>query len=591
MIRAVRMRKRREDAELVGFDTEYTSKGHELLSFQLASEKGSLFVRSDKLDPDLLAKHCRRIVHADTKHVVLLAYFSIAELQHIDVFTHAVDVLSYGQSVDFVFYSKRFDLLMRVFDLARFFDRMPLAKVATIYGLKKLDWSRASVTKRDVTKAGFQKYAIHDAVLCLDIATKLREGFASSGVDPLFEGTPAGCAATAYRLTLAADIHPPASRTRLTAMRACWGGRAEAFRRGPVGTVREYDIASAYPRAASSFACLPVKGSWSSFDRMSQTNKLVGGVAVARFQFPKSEQYPSLPVSTKHALVYPLGGFTSCTLDELRVAREMGATISIVEGFGFSRGDSSFSAYMEELLQKRAACTDPTERVALKLLANSCIGKLAQRVHDADALDLIALANKLKIPLRGRMTKAEYEALGVRVTVRTGALWFPEWNGLITGRVRAILSRAITETQAVYSATDAVWSKKAPTPYLGATWDLKRKGKAIVARTRLAMMGDHVPHHGIWRRDIAQELLQGDIDGTIQYETEKPRKLKEAIRDQERFGEWRTLSRTADARWDCKRRLHSDGSTEPWPTQEAYEEARRGNQREARARRKRRDDS
>lgn len=589
MIRAVRMKRRQERSALLGFDTEYTSKGHALLSFQLAGDLGERFVPASKLDPDTLARACREIVHGETRSVVLLAYFSIAELQHIDVFKYAVDVYSYGQSVDFVFYSRRFDLVMRVFDLARFFDRSPLSRVAEIYGFRKLEWARANVTRKDLTKRRFREYAVHDARLCLDIAKKLQEGFASSGVDPLFEATPAGCAATAYRLTLSGDIRPPNSRVRLTAMRACWGGRAEAFRRGKVGQVREYDITSAYPRAASSFECLPVRGSWRPFDRLSQTKRMLGGVALARFSFPKGTAYPSLPVSTKHALIYPLAGATSCTLDELRVAQEMGASISIVEGYGFSSGDSSFPEYMAALQEKRAACKDPTERVALKLLANSCIGKLAQRVNDADALDLIKLARSLDIQLGGRMTRAEYEALGVRVTVRTGSLWFPEWNGLITGRVRAILSRAIAETEAVYSATDAVWSKRAPAPYLGASWELKRKGYAVVARTRLAMMGDHIPHHGIWRRDVARELLSGDIDGTIQYETEKPRKLKEAIRDRERFGEWRTLTRTADASWDGKRRLFPDGSTEPWPTEEAYAEARRRDQSAKRSRRRPRD--
>lgn len=571
-------RRRELRSPVLGFDTEYDSKSHELLSFQLSNGEQDAFQACSKLSVDTLAKACRRMVPADATEVVLAAYFSIAELQHLPTIEEGIEFKSFGSSIDVVFYSRRYALTVRTFDLARFFDRKPLSAVAESYGLEKLGGvNRARVSKASLRSRRFVEYAKRDARLCWQIVGKLREGFAPENVDPMYEGSAASTAAAAFRWRLPETLKPPASRVRLMGLLACWGGRAEALERGSFAKLHEYDLTSAYPNAARTLQRFPLKRDWRSVDHWRGFKGAIGGLGRFRFKFPADCEYPCLPVWTKRCQIYPLAGETYCTLDEARTAVDMGARVHVVEAHAFWSGTSLLSDYMAEVISERQGTKDPVRRTALKLLANSLIGKLAQRVVGPDMDDLVTLARRkgFNVDRFARLTREECIALGVRMHVKLGSMFFPEWNSLITGRVRAIMGLAVSECGAVYASTDAVWSrtKKPPAPYLGAQWGHVRSGPGVVARTRLARLGEHVAHHSIWKRTAGEAVLEhvaDDSDETVSYTVQRPLKLKESIAKGEHYGRWVEETREASGAWDHKRKRAADGTFGPWDSADEY---------------------
>lgn len=583
------------NAEIVGFDTEYTSDNAELLSFQLAWNDEASFTVSDGLSIKKLARAVRALGVPAGSEVMLVTYFSLAELQFLPVKREAYAWREYGSgSLDCSFYSEEYQLTLHVFDLARFFDKQSLAKVADSFGLKKLDWQRTKVTRADLRKPGFKEYAINDAKLCVEIVKQLRAQFAPFGVDPIYEKTAASTAASVFRRNwVTKTLESGNNRARLAGMKACWGGRAEACARGAFDIAYEYDLKSAYPNAAITLGSMPVSGSWIECNTLPRLLKCKGGFARVHFRFPQDERYPSLPVILPTCQLYPLEGVEWVTLDEIRGALACGAKIvKLYEGWGYNRGTSILRDYMQEILEKRAKATG-AQKIALKLLANSLIGKFAQRVSDidVDALRRKAEEENISVDDIGKMSRAELEALGISPQVRVGAVFMPEWNALITGRVRARIGALARETEAIYIATDAVWTTKklASVP---ADLELKRFGPAVVARTRFGLIDGegeemaHIAHHSIWNRKAAEGLLRNLEESSKRYLIRKPVKLRESLRKGVNVGTWEKSFRTGDTSWDLKRELNNDGSSKPWRNADEYRNALSAYQKERKAKTK-----
>lgn len=570
-----RKRPRVESAPVLGLDTEYDSRTHQLISIQLSNGRESSFTPLVSLSVDRLAYEARRMIGADPPAVILVSFFSIAELQHLPVLEEAVELLPFGVSLDVVFESSRHALRLRIFDLARFFPGASLATAAKSYGLRKLEADREKVTRRSARSARFRRYAMHDAWLCYELARLIREGFAPDGVDPLSEGSPAAAAAAAFRANLGRALKVPSPRVRRMGMGACWGGRAEALERGRFKHLWEHDIVSAYPSAAIALRAFPERQHWRSLCRWSDARGALGGLGRFRFTFPSETLYPMLPVWTRRLHIYPLCGETFCTLAEIEIARSMGARVSIIEAFYYKRGNLTLNDYLEKVVAERSASKDPVRRSALKMLANALIGKLAQRVVGAEPNALLELARRkgVDLPKVARMTREECLALGIPLRIKLGSVFIPEWNALITGSVRAALGQAISSREAVYASTDCIWTRsdRPPESTPGSRWDTVRHGPAIVARTRLARMGDHVAHHSIWSREAGERILD-DMDGgePLAYTIERPIKFTESLTKGIKYGTWIEEERHGRADWDGKRRLASDGTSVPWESAAAY---------------------
>lgn len=571
-------RAQRDEDPIYGFDTEYDSETREFLSYQL-SGPGLEGLWTEDITIEAIAARIRANGNGVSTRTGawLVTFWSYAELQFLPVLSDSFDWQIYGSgSFDCAFQTEDgFEL--RIFDISRFFERSSLAKVAQSFGLKKLDWDRTRVTRKDLDNPKFREYAINDARLCRQIMELLRSQFLELGADPLISKTAAGSTATVFRHKFVKEpITTKLPKARIAGLNSCWGGRAEAFQTGHFPQLWEYDLESAYPNAVLSIKRFPTGADL-------KEGSSGEGFAHVIFKHPKGTDYPAIPVMTNQAQVYPLEGIAWITSFELARARELGAEIEVLEQWYYRGGDTSLHELIEWALEIRRNSTG-AKSIAAKLMANSLIGKLAQRRGGTDMEKLRAFCEKEGVSIHDaiKLSSEELKALGLERPNKVGTCFMPEWNALITGFVRAQLHGILQMSNPVYCATDSVWSTKPikdPPKGLG----LKRTGPGAVVRTRFGAIyppGEepHIAHHSIWNRKAGLDLIKEfDKISEIHYPIKRAVKLRESIRTRVRLATFLEETRKGNTNWDGKRELLPDGTTRPWKTIEDHLKWRKAN--------------
>lgn len=577
-------RERRFRGQIVGFDTEYDSKTHELLAIQLWAGDSGTFIEiapRERLTPLRLYHEACKLLQDNPPLILFVTYFSLAELQFLPVVTEGFDIREYANgSLDVTFKLKLGTAQVHIFDLARWFDRRSLDRAAESMGLEKMSFDTRNVTRRTIQTKPFRRYAIHDAYLCHEILKRLRLRFVdAAGIDPVIAKTPASASASAFRnLHVKKKLFCDNNRARYMSLRCAWGGHAEVFRRGKLkGVYHEWDLSSAYPESAIRLGAFPVQGSWSEFRTLRQAARMRGGICQIRFRFRDGDRYPMLPVHVNGQMLFPLSGESYCTLEEARFASECGARVQIVEGWGYRKGTRALPDYLKWTLAERRKATGASA-VMFKLLGNALIGKFAQRLTKVPIEEYYAIAEKYGFLLDEvfELTSDELQALGAKKIVSVGSVFMPEWNALITGYTRVALAEMIRSGEAVYCHTDSVWSRKRP-KCSRLPFGKKMSGNVSIIRTRFASIGEpeadkvkagesHVAHHSIWTLDAACEMLRR-FDGDtfkLEYPIRRPLKFREAVRTKRKPGLWVDEKRKGSTHWDHKRRLLKSGQTEPW---------------------------
>lgn len=566
-------RERLSEAPVVGFDTEYNSKTRKLICYQLAGERGA-GVYLGKLTPEILATKCREVAGPSATYW-LVTFWSYAELQFLPVVSKSFGWNLYGAgSFDCAFSVSGVEL--RIFDLARFFERQSLARVAESFGLKKLDYDVSQVTRAALRDPRFLEYARNDAVITREIIEKLRAEFLPLGADPLESKTAAGTSAAVFRgRYVHKKLRCTIPKARLAGLYSCWGGRAEVFRRGRFPRVIEYDLESAYPRAAVTIGRFPTGGDL--FEADLKTLEKLPGFARVIFRHPPDTAYPALPVIEGGSQLYPLEGTSWASSYEIRRALELGASVEVLEGWAYRGGSTALADFMLWALETRKGAQG-AKSTAYKLMANSLIGKLAQRRAGVDIEKLRQFCEDEAVSIYDaiRLNGEELKTLGLAREAKVGTCFMPEWNSLITGYTRARLNEILyLADPPVYCATDSVWSLRPivkPPPDLG----LKREGRGIVVRTRLGGIfapgaRPHLAHHSIHTRAAGERLLRGlgKID-RIRYRSRRAIKLRESLRRRLRLGTFLSELREGSTAWDGKRRLESSGATVAWRSVSDY---------------------
>jgi hypothetical protein len=526
------------------------------------------------LTVDALAEHARRTCPG-VREAVYVAYFSLAELQFIDVIEEAREVRLYGRgSTDAGFHARRgVDVSIR--DVARFFDGQGLRAAAASFGLEKLDFDVSNVSRADLADPRFRDYTIRDARLARIIFERLREEWLRVGVDLLCYPTAAAAAAALWRRRdLQVPIGRPLPRERALALACSWGGRAEAFRRGAVECATELDLKSAYPRAVLSYGAYPRGDDWRAEFRLAAVLGARWGMAEVDFEFPRETFAPVLPVVVDGVMLFPLRGRSCATADELRLAESLGARLRLVRGMAADgEGDDSAARFMAWATEERQHHRGTARAYVSKLASNALTGKWSQNRDgiDYDAVLRLSRAEGVRPAALFRLGPLEQEELGIAAAPRLGGAFVPEWYALTTGRIRARLGEALNRgTSALYCATDSVWQSGVAAPP-SPEWDVKGTGRAVVARTRLAVLDaekEHLAFHGVSSPAAAREMLArfalAGEDVTLPYESRRPRGLREGMRRDYIVGRWFTESREASTKWDQKRRLIGGGETVPW---------------------------
>jgi len=574
--------------EIVGFDTEYTSKKNNLICFQLHTKNGGCLIEikpGEELTPQFLFDEAVRLLGYIPEEIMFITYYSGAEVQFLPVLEEGFDIMEYQRGfmdvsfvVDIPDYKKEATII--IFDLCRWFDGKSLASASESFGLKKMKFDTSKVTRSCLKSKKFIKYAKHDAYLCYEIMVQLRNMFMEkTGIDPLIVKTPARASAEAFRnLYVTGEIKNDNNKALFLSMRGTWGGRAEVFQRGCFKGIREYDFKSAYPCSAISFEEMPVQGSWKQVRTRKGIEKSRGGFAKISFEFSNEENLPCLPVHTKAgSMIYPLEGLSFCTFDEVKLAYEMGAGVRIIEAYGYNKGTTILTDYMQMTMEERKKAKGGA-KVMYKLLGNALIGKFAQRMKSLPIDEYFRIAEEQDILLEDIIHYDKYtlQLFGAFERISLGSVFRPDWNGLITGRTRADLAFCISQCSPVYCHTDSVWCKKKPkTKWLKI--EKKNEGTAKIIRTRFAgLFGKefhHIAHHSIWDRTTAESMLLDfeGIDFGVYYEKERAIRCKEAMKKNLNVGKRLKGIRIGSTVWDNKRILCQDGDTCPWADVQQYE--------------------
>lgn len=255
---------------------------------------------------------------------------------------------------------------------------------------------------------------------------------------------------------------------RLASARSYWGGIMEAYGRGlVVQPMVEYDAVSLYPTAALLQPLPYHRTKWVQLTNDSDLDQHEGFVH-AEFSFPPSFPYPNLPVTQDgvERLVLPREGETHCTVAELKLAKAFGATINIIDGWGFRPGakerDHDVGRFMRTLLeQKKNSKKGTVDYVISKLFLNALVGKLVERWASTSVLDLEhqVQAHGLGPGVAKAISNSPRLRRALKHRPDAGSLFAPEWASLILGRARTVMAD-IAANGALYLSTDAVLVRK-----------------------------------------------------------------------------------------------------------------------------------
>lgn len=586
-------------AYIMGFDTEFDSNTGELISRQYSFLGNTYFLPVESnncYNVEQIIRDVGKILsdakidrQGTTNTVYLACYYSLAEISKIVGFFEdpRVRVREFSQTLNASIRVHR-KLRIVIFDMYHFF-MSSLEKAAKMYGLEKVKGiDRKNITRKDLQSEEFIRYAIRDAILCEQILERFRkELWRTYQVDILRTETPASTALSVYRQNyLCGVIKNENMVLRRNALRSYWGGRSEAFFRGTrTGRFHSCDITSLYPNAAILLQRLPREKDWirtNSLDEILDGDVIDGFVRI-RFQFPKNTRFPCLPVFSKR-LLFPLSGYSNCTIAELRVASSMGAHIILLDGWYYTKGTNSLGVFLNEQLRKKDLAesnNNEPERHLHKLLANAIIGKFVQRIVKTPISYYQDLARKHAIPLSEAYHLHDTEFPRVK-KISLGAGWCPEWGALILGKARSLMAKLLKSCPDCYHiSTDSLLLKDTSVPFfdkeskkIGLQWkdEYGLITDVLIIRSKLYVLSQNgeikkCAHHALhlpakksgkillaaWKRN--KEWLK--------YRKKKSLKLRESMRTGKKFFSLTTISMKLSLNWDQKRSLVLNGSTTP----------------------------
>jgi hypothetical protein len=569
---------------IFGLDTEYVprmGKASELLTWQLAGEvEGVSKVvvhQKKKLNLANLYTESRKMGDdEDAKTLVYVTFFSLAEIQFFDLKEWVISEFKGKYKLKQHFNGK----VMSIVDLADWFPNMKLEAVAKLWGEKKIEYpigakveaiAAGTLTRGELlADPEFTAYAKHDAVVTQRIFVKMREYFIKTHeVDIVNTMTPANTSASMFRATLQEKIGQQDTHLRSLALRCCWGGRMEAIFRGTKKMVYEYDATGHHPNSAIALNFLPLEDSWLASRNVREWFSGVSGIGWVYFRFSEDEKFPCLPVYSEEAssLMFPLQGFSYCTVTEAVQASNQGAMIKLLKGYHYKDGTDALTRYLKSLQEIRNKSKDPAERDLLKRMSNGVIGKLFQKKIGIDLAQVQKYADEHDIPY-GEALKLEGMNWNTG-EIQVGSCFYPEWYSLILGYARASIGYVARKHNALIISSDSFVTEDDSLGDGFTEWGIaftkKSEGELISYRTRFYRVGDKLAHHAVHNKLAAAEVLEKFMEGsTFRYKNFRILHLKESWVNKLPFGARIERDMSTGLGFDYKRQLLEGGETRPW---------------------------
>ena len=291
------------------------------------------------------------------------------------------------------------------------------------------------------------------------------------------------------------------------------------------------------------------------------------GFALVNF-VPPNTPFPCLPIESKKQfpIVYPLEGVSFCTTFEIEEAIRLGAVVELIEGYFYKDGTDALPRYLKRLMQIK----DEAERC----------GNFLQHKKYANYTAYTKVAAEENLPLEYVIKNLKKDIDDDEGTVKLGSCYAPEWSTLILGKARSSLSRLINHfqpEQVLLSSTDSVVVNLAedvepPSEIDGIGLKAMRGEKVKIFRNKVyAIVGNKnedvkTAHHAIHldRKDSADIIWNTPLtDKEIKYITKAKGTILQDMTKNRKFGRDYVKVLNVDCRWDWKRRLSEDGTTDP----------------------------
>jgi len=376
-LQSIRPYKGREfNAVIFGLDSEYVprlNEASEFISWQLATKKQVKLFTSD-LSLENLYSEAQTMLGEDgvacehLKTWVLVVYFSLAEVQFFNLEDWNLSEYKGKYRLRQHFHRRTLMLV----DLIDWFPHQPLKNVAKLWGFEKADYPigekveqivKGELTKEELLKdPAFIEYAKNDAVLTQRIYSLMREKFSRKGVDIVGSMTPAQTSACMFRQKIKDKIEQTDTALRKLALSCCWGGRMECLFRGEMEQCFEYDATGHHPNSAIALSLFPLEQDWKKTPSLTEWLSGVSGLGKVYFKFPEDELFPCLPIFHNNALLFPLEGVSFCTVSEVKLAKELGARLILLDGYFYKTGTKLLTEYLKMLQDIRNNSEDPAER-------------------------------------------------------------------------------------------------------------------------------------------------------------------------------------------------------------------------------------
>jgi hypothetical protein len=619
---------------VLGFDTEF--EGSQLYSVQLSYRGVGKFYRRSSITAQELYELSRDLIQeVDGKvghwGIYLWAFWNEAEVSHIKGVLQDV-ILQAGPGRTWTGRykpegEKRYRLYFR--DIYPHFQAS-LKNTAKLFGQEKLYWDFENIpTSQAIHDPAFERYAVNDAVIIEAIVNRFREEVMGAyGADIMINATPAQLSMAIYRKSyLTTDIEQHNIDLRRLALKAPHGARAEAYRITGEG-MNEWDFSGLYPNSVIALERLPREDDWRQFtpgELKTIDPDIISGIFLVEFRHPPDTEFPALPVqSGKHGIwIYPLEGRSYCTWSEIKQAFSLGCKINVISGWFYQDGITSYAQFMGEMMRlkdlhdKTGEDPDPIRRTMAKNNANHGIGKLYQHKGGLDLAKLRKISDDTGIPLEDLFEAGEILWQGRRIRIDrinriivSKSSWAPEWHTLILGFARAELHKLLMASEdPVASSTDAVIARRIrdqgqfkvqyvgkydqPMYYHGHRTKLytliSEEGRKAWEEGRLRDWLEDPGNKGKWKsahhavhlRDMEAMMLQLQEGQKIIYKARKIGTLAGQLQkrrapdgDPVEWGANYRQDMILWKRWDQKRKLREDGSSEPWQNVGEFDQAR-----------------
>ncbi|MGQ0794830.1 MAG: DNA polymerase [Nitrosopumilaceae archaeon] len=285
------------------------------------------------------------------------------------------------------------------YDIAQYYDNVPLQKAYAEYIKKPLDDSYLEMKKKRKFfslnyflrhKKEIRKYCVQDCILTKELSENWLDIFSD-----VFKFYPRNWVSSGYlaekvSIFYKIDIpffHDTKYEIQDLAWKSFYGGRFELVQRGHIGECYLYDINSAYPFALTNLPDIK-DGRWKESNKINP--KALLGFFHIQARIDDAVKIAPFPFRTKNnRIIYPTGEFeTYVTLEELKsVIGDSRIKFKIIDSYQFIPSKNCkfpFKKFIEEQYSKRLELksqNNPLER-AIKIVLNSMYGKTAQRVDN-----------------------------------------------------------------------------------------------------------------------------------------------------------------------------------------------------------------